>query len=56
MTSKVLKFSFVSSGATQHKIASSIIHTHWVQAVQAAYGIDVIIPNNQNQQVKKLTH
>jgi hypothetical protein len=39
MISKVLKFSFIYSGATQHKIAPSIIHTHWMQAVQAAFGL-----------------
>ncbi len=54
MLSKVLKFSFVYSGTTQHKIEPSIIHTHWMQAVQAAYGPDVIIMNNQNQTVEKI--
>ena len=54
MTSKVLKFSFVYSGTTHHKIAPSIIHTDWMQAVQAAYGTDVIILNNQNQQVENI--
>ncbi|KAI2512753.1 hypothetical protein MHU86_1541 [Fragilaria crotonensis] len=54
MISKVLKFSFVYSGTTQHKIAPSIIHTHWMQAVQAAFGTDVIIMNNQNQHVEDI--
>ena len=54
MISKVLKFSFVYSGTTQHKIAPSIIHTHWMQAVQAAFGLDVIIFNNQNQKVESI--
>ena len=34
LTSKVLKFSFVYSGTTHHQVAPSIIHTHWIQAVQ----------------------
>jgi hypothetical protein len=54
MISKVLKFSFVYSGATQHKIAPSIVHTHWMQAVQAAFGPDVIIMNNHNKQVENI--
>ena len=43
MISKVLKFSFVYSGATKQTIAPSIIHTHWMKAVQTAFGSDVII-------------
>ncbi len=54
MISKVLKFSFVYSGTTQHKIAPSIVHTHWMQAVQAAFGPDVIIMNNLNKQVENI--
>ena len=54
MLSKVLKFSFVYSATTQHKIAPSIIHTHWMQAIQAAFGSDVIILNNQNQKLEKI--
>jgi hypothetical protein len=54
LISKVLKFSFVYSGTTQHKIAPTIIHTHWMQAVQAAFGPDVIIMNNQNKNVEKI--
>jgi hypothetical protein len=52
MISKVLKFSFVHSGATKQTIAPSIIHTHWMQAVQAAFGSDVIILNNQNHKME----
>ena len=55
MASKVLKFSFVYSGSTKHQIAPSTIHTHWMQAVQAALSTDIIIINNHNHHVKQIS-
>lgn len=56
MVSKVLKFSFVYSATTKHQIvAPSIIHTHWMQSVQEAFNEDVVIINNQNQHVEKIS-
>jgi hypothetical protein len=55
MTSKVLKFSFVYTGPTKHKVAPSVIHTHWMQAVQEAYGTDIVIVNNKNQNVETVS-
>jgi hypothetical protein len=50
MKSKVLKFRF---SPTPHKqqVPPSIIHTHWMHAVQEAFGTDVDIINNRNQKV-----
>jgi hypothetical protein len=36
MTSKVFKFSFVYNGLTKNTVAPSVLHTHWMQAVQDA--------------------
>jgi hypothetical protein len=55
LTSKVLKFSFVYTSLTKQKVAPSVIHTHWMQAVQEAYGTDIIIVNNKNQNVKTVS-
>jgi hypothetical protein len=55
MTSKVLKFSFVYSGTTHHQVAPSTIHTHWIQAVQENLGNDIVIFNNQNTPVEKVS-
>jgi hypothetical protein len=55
MTSKVFKFSFVYTGSTKHKVAPSVIHTHWMQAVQEAYGTDIVIINNKNQHVETVS-
>lgn len=55
MTSKVFKFSFVYSGSTKHKVAPSVIHTHWMQAVQEAYGKEIVIINNKNQHVEAVS-
>jgi hypothetical protein len=52
MTSKVFKFSFVYTGLTKHKVAPSVIHTHWMQAVQDAFGSEIVIINNKNQNVE----
>ena len=46
MTSKVLKFIFVYTGSTKHKVAPKVIHIHWMQAVQKAYGTDMVIVND----------
>ena len=52
MTSKVLKFRFVvSKSSKQQVVAPSVVHTHWMQAVQEALGKEVIIYNNRNGQV-----
>ena len=55
MTSKVLKFSFVYTGSTKSKVAPSVIHTHWMQAVQEAYGTEIVIINNKNKKVDKVS-
>ena len=40
--------------AHKHIFAPSIIHTHWMQSVQLAFGSEVIIVNNQNQKLEKM--
>ena len=55
MTSKVVKFSFVYDAATTHQVPPSVIHTHWMQAVQEALGNDIIIINNHNKPVKTVS-
>jgi hypothetical protein len=55
MTSKVVKFSFVYDSKTTHRVQPSIIHTHWMQSVQEALGNDIIIINNHNQPVEKVS-
>ena len=55
MTSKVFKFSFVYTGNTKHKVAPSVLHTHWMQAVQEAYGDEIVIVNNKNQNVETVS-
>ncbi len=55
MISKVLKFSFVYTGSTKHKVAPSVIHTHWMQAVQDAFGTDIVRINNKNQNVETVS-
>ena len=52
MKSKVFKFSFVYSGMTKHKAAPSVLHTHWMQAVQEAYGDEIVIINNKSKNVE----
>jgi hypothetical protein len=56
MTSKVFKFSFVyTTGSTKHKVAPNVIHTHWMQAVQDAFGSEIVIINNKNQNVETVS-
>jgi hypothetical protein len=55
MVSKVLKFSFVYSNKTKHKVSPSVIHTHWIQAVQESLGSDIVIINNQNEHVETVS-
>jgi hypothetical protein len=55
MTSKVLKFSFVYDDSTKHRVAPSIIHTHWMQIVQESLGDDIIIINNHNKNVETVS-
>jgi hypothetical protein len=55
MTSKVFKFSFVYTGLTILKVAPSVIHTHWMQVVQEAFGTDIVIIMNKNQNVETLS-
>ena len=55
MTSKVVKFSFVYDAKTAHRVPPSIIYTHWMQAVQEALGDDIIIINNHNKSVGKVS-
>ncbi len=47
--SKVLKFRFrVTTGKGDKPVAPSLIHTHWIDAIQEAFGSDVDIINNKN--------
>lgn len=55
MTSKVFKFSFVYTGSTKNKVAPSVIHTHWMHAVQDAYGSEIVIINNKKQNVETVS-
>jgi hypothetical protein len=55
MVSKVLKFSFVYSNQSKHKVAPSVIHTHWIQAVQESLGSDIVIVNKQNENVEAVS-
>ncbi|KAI2496023.1 hypothetical protein MHU86_18496 [Fragilaria crotonensis] len=55
LPSKVLKFSFVYTGNTKNKVAPSVLHTHWMQAVQEAYGDEIVIVNNKNQNVETVS-
>ena len=55
MTSRVFKFSFVYNGNTKNKIAPSVLHTHWMQAVQEAYGDEIIIINNKSKPVETVS-
>jgi hypothetical protein len=55
MTSKVFKFSFVYTGTTKNKVAPSVLHTHWMQAVQDAYGDELVIINNKNKPVEQVS-
>ncbi len=34
---------------TKNKVAPSVLHTHWMQAVQDAYGDEFVIINNKNK-------
>ncbi len=51
LTSKVFKFSFVYTGVTKDNVAPSVLHTHWMKAVQEAYGDEIVIINNKNKKV-----
>ncbi len=51
MTSKVIKFRF-SPTPQKQQVPPSIIHTHWMHAVQEAFGNEVAIINNRNQKVE----
>ena len=53
MTSKVLKFRF-SPTQQKQQVPPSIIHTHWMHAVQEAFGEEVEIINNRNQKVESI--
>jgi hypothetical protein len=55
MMSKVLKFAFVYTGSTKNKVAPSVLHTHWMQAVQDAYGTEIVIINNKNVPVETVS-
>jgi hypothetical protein len=52
MTSKVFNFSFVYTGTTKNKVAPSVLHTHWMPAVQDAYRDELVIINNKNKPVE----
>lgn len=55
LTSKVLKFSFVYTCNSKHKVQPSVLHTHWMQAVKEAYGNKIVIINHENQNVKMVS-
>jgi hypothetical protein len=53
--SKVLKFrSRVTTGKGDKSVAPSLIHTHWIDAIQEAFGSDVDIINNKNQKLNRI--
>ena len=54
MTSKVIKFRFMPPNTQKQQVAPSLIHTHWMYAVQEAIGEDVEIINNRNQKVEPI--
>ena len=55
MTSKVIKFRFVVSMSSKRQVvAPSVVHTHWMQAVQEALDTEVVIYNNRNKKVDKI--
>ena len=55
MTSKVIKFRFVVSMSSKRQVvAPSVVHTHWMQAVQEALDNEVVIYNNRNRKVDKI--
>jgi hypothetical protein len=55
MTLKIVKFTFVYDAATTYQVPPSVIHTHWMQAVQAVLGNDIIIINNHNKPVETVS-
>ena len=55
ITSKVIKFRFVVSMSSKRQVvAPSVVHTHWMQAVQEALDTEVVIYNNRNRKVDKI--
>ena len=55
MTSKVLKFSFVYDKDNKNRAPPSVIHTHWMQIVQDTLGAEIVIINNHNKHVEKVS-
>jgi hypothetical protein len=53
MTSKVIKFRFSPTTTKKQQAVPSLIHTHWMHAVQDAFGEDVEIISNRNKKVEK---
>jgi len=55
MTSKVLKFRFIVTATSNRQVvAPSVVHTHWMQAVQESMDTDIIIYNNRNKTIDKV--
>ena len=55
MVSKVLKFRFkVTSANGSNPVSPSLIHTHWIDAIQDTFGSDVVIINNKNQKIERI--
>jgi hypothetical protein len=54
MVEKVIKFRFTPGLPGKQQVAPSLIHTHWIQAVQEALGTDIEIFNNRSQKVEKI--
>jgi hypothetical protein len=55
MVTKVIKFSFTTPTNMHIKQAPpAVIHTHWMHAIQAALGDDIIIWNNKGDKVEKV--
>ena len=56
MVTKVIKFSFTTPPMNKQtkQAPPAVIHTHWLHAVQAALGDDIIIWNNKGEKVEKV--
>jgi hypothetical protein len=55
MVSKVIKFRFkLTTGKRGSPVAPSLIHTHWIEAIQDTFGSDVDIINNKSQKLDRI--
>jgi hypothetical protein len=54
MVEKVIKFRFTTGGKGKQPVAPSLIHIHWMHAVQEALGHEIEILNNRNKKVETI--